>query len=67
MKDMQGDEICEGHRVVYGKSSRNNPINIGTVTRIEGNKLYVLGDGNKKEGEVGHYSESRVLILPDYY
>ena len=66
-KDIRGVEIKVGDRIVYGKSSRYKPVGIGTITRIEDDKLFVLGDGNKKEGEIGYYCDTRVLVLPKDY
>lgn len=65
MKDMRGIEIKVGDRVVYGKSNRNNPINMGVIKRIEGKSLYILGDGSTREGNVGY--SSRILVLPEGY
>lgn len=66
-KDIRGVIIIEGDRVIYGKSCRYNPIKMGTVQKVDGKQLTVLGDGNSKPGVINNSDSSRVLVLPSDY
>lgn len=72
MKDYFGREIKVGDLVVYGKSSRYNPLNVGVVQEVGEDSMKVLGHGNTKAGEISCYSRDngvnkRVVILPESY
>ena len=65
---MRGVEIKKDDRVVYGKSSRYEPIKIGTVVKVESNSVHILGDGNKKIGQISDsWHGSRIAVLPKDY
>ena len=66
-KDLRGIEIKVGDRIVYGKSNRDNPIKLGKVISINEDFIEVLGDGNKKTGNIKNYWNNRILILPKDY
>ena len=67
-KDMRGVQIQEDDYIVYGKSDRHNPVNLGRVVSLSNDGLEVLGDGNKKTGTIPHFNVSdRVLVLPCDY
>lgn len=67
--DMVGNELREGDLVVYGKSNRHDPINIGRIELIDiGNdEIHVLGRGNSKTGITRLSNSSRMLQLGDNY
>lgn len=68
MKDMRGIEIKTGDRVVYGKNCRHEPIKLGVVKKVESKSVYILGDGNKKIGQISdNWKGSKVLVLPKEY
>ena len=64
--DMLGVEVSVGSIIVYGKSNRNNPINIGKVISFEGDFIRVLGKGCSKTGNING-KWSRFVIVPDSY
>tara|TARA_R110000850_G_C9686730_1_gene438534 strand:- start:6 stop:236 length:231 start_codon:yes stop_codon:yes gene_type:complete len=67
-KDMRGIVILVGDYVMYGKSSRNNPVNLGEVKGVTEAGISVLGDGNSKVGYLSNFTISeRVLVLPNSY
>ncbi|QDP66527.1 MAG: hypothetical protein Tp1111DCM1126091_33 [Prokaryotic dsDNA virus sp.] len=71
MKDYFKREISVGDFIVYGKSSRHKPLNVGVVQEVTEDTLTVLGDGNSKPGEIRchHHVDNgvnkRVVILPE--
>lgn len=67
--DMVGNELREGDIVVYGKSSRYDPINIGRVKciDIDNDEIHVLGRGNSKVGVTRLSYSRRMLQLDDSY
>ncbi len=72
MKDYFGKEIQVGDLVVYGKSSRHNPLNIGVVKEVSHSVMEVLGHGNTKQGKIECYLRDngvnkRVIVLPESY
>ena len=72
MKDYFGKEIQVGDLVVYGKSSRHNPLNVGVVQEVSEDSMKVLGNGNTKAGEISCYPSDngvnkRVIVLPESY
>jgi len=73
MKDYFKREISVGDFIVYGKSSRHKPLNVGVVQEVTEDTLTVLGDGNSKPGEIRCNSRfdrgvnKRVIILPENY
>lgn len=73
MKDYFKREINVGDFIVYGKSSRHDPLNVGVVQEVTENTLKVLGDGNSQPGtihcypHVDHGINQRVIVLPESY
>lgn len=72
MKDYFNKEIQVGDLVVYGKSSRYNPLNIGVVQEVSEDSMKVLGHGNTKAGEISCSwmdggVNKRVIVLPGSY
>lgn len=72
MKDYFNKEIQVGDLVVYGKSSRYNPLNVGVVQEVDENSMKVLGHGNTKAGEIScswmdDGVNKRVIVLPGSY
>ena len=71
MKDYFKREINVGDFIVYGKSSRHNPLNVGVVKEVTEDALTVLGNGNSKPGTIHCYPHmdngvnKRVIVLPD--
>lgn len=60
--DMLGNEISIDDNIVYGKSSRYNPIKLGVVHDINEKGIVVLGEGNSKTGLLQD-TKTRVLSL----
>tara|TARA_Y100000593_G_scaffold94032_1_gene191270 strand:+ start:55338 stop:55553 length:216 start_codon:yes stop_codon:yes gene_type:complete len=59
-----------GDLVVYGKSDRWKPLNVGVVQEVGEDSMKVLGHENTKAGEISCYSRDngvnkRVVILPE--
>lgn len=73
MKDFFGVPICVVDLVVYGKSSRERPMNVGEVLITDekaGNwgEMTVKGVKNSKPGTLSGYQISdRIGVLPDSY
>ncbi len=67
IKDMRGVEIFAGDVIVYGKSSRYDPIHRGTVVMVGEDFIEVRGKGNSKTGTISMRGDNRVLVLPDDY
>ena len=72
MKDYFGREINVGDTVVYGKSSRYNPLAVGVVQEVFTDSMKVLGHGNTKAGEItcpwmDSGVNKRVVVLPQRY
>jgi hypothetical protein len=70
MKDYFNKEIKVGDLVVYGKSDRWKPLNVGVVQEVDRDSMKVLGHGNAKAGEISCYRgdngvNKRVVILPE--
>lgn len=64
MFDLLGVEIKVGDRVVYGKSSRYNPIGVGVVQEITDRDIVVLGDGNTRPGKIPFFNaKSRMVVI----
>ena len=61
--DMLGKEISVGDSVVYGKSDRDNPINVGVVKNITEEEIHILGRGNVKVGKLPRFHAKRVVVL----
>jgi len=61
MKDYFGRDVQAGDVIVYGKSDRNRPLNVGTVKEVWGTTLAVLGNGNTKLGEIS--DSKRVVVI----
>lgn len=61
-KDMMDNKICVGDDVVYGKSSRYQPIKLGVVKEIVDAGVIVLGEGNSKTGLIQN-PEQRMISL----
>lgn len=72
LMDMLGTPIEVGDPVVFGKSNRYKPINVGIVKEIiqEGdwNTLYIQGKGNSRVSEISWRGVTdRVVVLPYIY
>lgn len=73
MKDYFKREISVGDFIVYGKSSRHKPLNVGVVQEVTEDALTVLGNGNSKPGTIHCYPHmdngvnKRVIVLPEIY
>lgn len=67
LKDLRGVELSIGDVVAYGKSDRNNPINIGTIVDITEEDICILGRGNSKVGKLCHWAQDRLIVLPSDY
>lgn len=72
LKDMLDTPIEVGDPVVFGKSNRHNPINVGIVQYIkrEGdwNILGIKGEGNSRISEISWKGVTdRVIVLPYDY
>ena len=76
IKDMLGIDIVEDDLVVYGRSNRNKPINIGIVKgfKVVDNptKSYYLdiliqGKGNTKLAMIPNFHSNRLVVLPDSF
>lgn len=72
MKDYFGKEIRTGDLVVYGKSDRWRPLNVGVVQEVSEDSMKVLGHGNTKAGEIScpwmdKGVNKRVIVLPESY
>ena len=71
--DMVGAPITVGSVVVYGKSNRNHPINIGIVKGVVGGVYYnestflIQARGNTTLSRVPTFHMSRLLVLPSFY
>ena len=71
--DMVGVPIIVGTVVVYGRSNRNHPINIGIVKGIVGGVDYseyaflIQARGNTNLSRVPTFHMSRLLVLPSFY
>lgn len=70
MKDYFGREIQVGDLVVYGKSDRWKPLNVGSVQEVSEDSMKVLGHGNTIAGTircswVDKGINKRVVILPE--
>ncbi|UZV41276.1 hypothetical protein vBVpaMR16F_210 [Vibrio phage vB_VpaM_R16F] len=65
--DMRGIEVSVGDIIVYGKSDRNNPINIGKIMSIDGDYMKVLGKGNTKAGEINIKWKRFIVVPKDYW
>ena len=70
LKDYFGRELEVGMEVVYGKSNRYNPINVGIIKSIKQptedswGEISVLGHGNVKVGTLSGYEiNKRVVVL----
>jgi hypothetical protein len=67
LKDLRGVTLSVGDIVAYGKSDRNNPINIGTIVDITEKDICILGKGNSKVGKLCHWAQDRLIVLPNNY
>lgn len=72
MKDYFNKEIQVGDLVVYGKSDRWKPLNVGVVQEVDEDSMKVLGRGNTKAGEIScswmdNGVNKRVIVLPESY
>lgn len=75
MKDYFGREIKVGDLVVYGKSDRKRPMNVGVVVELnpEDFEIKVVGHNKTKPGSLSFYKNQwdavndRIVILPDEY
>lgn len=72
LKDMLDTPIEVGDPVVFGKSNRHNPINVGIVKEIKQedgwNTLYIQGKGNSRISEISWKGATdRVVVLPYGY
>jgi len=75
MKDHFGREIKVGDLVVYGKSDRHHPVNVGVVVELipEELEVKVLGHDKTKPGSLrapyGPWDgrNERIVVLPDSY
>lgn len=71
MKDYFGVEIQVGDLVVYGKSSRDNPVGVGIVQDVIDSEIEVMGLNNSKPGIIRSYRRQdkncRIIVLPDDY
>ena len=72
MKDYFNREIQVGDLVVYGKSDRWRPLNVGVVQEVDEDSMKVLGHGNTKAGEIrcswmDNGVNKRVIVLPESY
>ena len=66
MTDLLGKMIKVGDAVVYGKSSRHDPINVGIVVSIDDDgTINIKGKGNHKLSPI--CNKSRIVVLPDSY
>lgn len=69
--DKRGIPLEIGQYIVYGKSSKDYPLNTGTIVDITEQYIEVLGDGNVKTGKLKpgpmELKQSRIIILPDEY
>ena len=65
-KDMREIEVKIGDIIVYGKSNRYNPINIGKVVAFDGSEIAVQGKGNTRVGRIMG-SWCRFVIVPNSY
>ena len=65
-KDMREIEVKIGDIIVYGKSNRYNPINIGKVVAFDGSEIVVQGKGNTRVGRIMG-SWGRFVIVPNSY
>lgn len=71
MKDYFGVTIKAGNTVVYGKSSRENPLGVGIVRSVSETSMEVLGHGCSKVGTIRKNARDtfnrRVVVLPEEY
>lgn len=67
MNDLRGVNISIDDVVAYGKSNRDNPINIGKVVDITEDYVEILGKGNMKTGKIPRFHSNRIIVLPDEY
>lgn len=64
---MRGIDISVGDTVAYGKSNRDDPINIGIVDSIHNDEIWILGVGNVKIGKIPAFHSERIIVLPKGY
>ena len=76
IRDMVGSELRVGDCVVYGRSNRNRPINIGIIEDFKDiespNSSYfceiiIKGLGNTKLSIIPNFHSDRMVLLPDGY
>jgi hypothetical protein len=76
IRDMVGNELRVGDCVVYGRSNRNNPINIGIIEDFRDIyspstsyfcDIIIKGLGNTKLATIPNFHSGRMVLLPDGY
>lgn len=68
---MFGRELTVGDVVAYGKSNRDNPINVGVIVNLyyKGkDDIEIIGFNNKRPGILPYWeSDRRIVLLPPEY
>lgn len=76
IRDMVGSELRVDDCIVYGRSNRNKPINIGIIEDFKDVEyptthyfceIIIKGLGNTKLASIPNFHSDRMVLLPDGY
>lgn len=67
LTDMRGVRLLPGQVIAYGRSCKFNPINIGTIEKIDTLIITVRGRHSEVNGRLPVCHAHRIIVLTDDY